>query len=89
MSHYLLLYEYVPDIAERRAPHRERHLARIREQREAGHVGLAGALGDPPTGGAIEFHDVDRAHVEAFAREDPYMQAGLITAWRIEPWTLV
>jgi uncharacterized protein YciI len=48
----LLHYDYVPDIVERRVPHREAHLA------------LAG-------------------------REDPYVAAELVTAWRVEPWNVV
>lgn len=89
MATHLLLYEYVPDILERRGPHREAHLERIREQRAAGRVQLAGALGDPPHGGAIVWHDAEPGEIEAFVREDPYMRAGLITGFRIEPWTLV
>jgi uncharacterized protein YciI len=88
-DHHLLLYEYVEDIAERRGPYRDAHLARIREQREAGRVVMAGALGRPPSGGAIVFEGAERAEIEEFVREDPYVQADLVTAWRIEPWTLV
>jgi uncharacterized protein YciI len=87
--HHLLLYEYVEDIVQRRGPFREAHIERIHAEREAGHVGLAGALGEPPAGGAIVFQDVDRAHVEAFAEADPYMQAGLIRSVRIEAWAQV
>ncbi len=50
---------------------------------------MAGALGDPPHGGAIVFHDVEPEEIEAFAREDLYMRAGLITGWRIERWNVV
>ena len=39
---YLLLYTYVEDMAERRGPYREEHLAKIRAAREAGHITLAG-----------------------------------------------
>jgi len=88
-SHILLLYDYVEDMVDRRAPHREAHLARITEQREAGRVVMAGALGDPPLGGALVFKGVDPEQVERFARDDPYMKAGLITAWRAQPWKLV
>ncbi len=35
------------------------------------------------------FRGVDPEQVEAFARQDPYMEAGLITAWRVEPWNVV
>jgi uncharacterized protein len=86
--HHLLLYEYVPDMAERRGPHRGPHLERIAAEREAGHIGMAGAF-DPPTGAAIVFTGVDRGHVEAFVAADPYRRAGLISSWRIEPWKQV
>ncbi|HEY2770695.1 MAG TPA: YciI family protein [Solirubrobacteraceae bacterium] len=88
-AHQLLLYEYVEDMASRRGPYREAHLERIRGEQDAGRVTLAGALGDPPAGGAIVFKGVDRAHVEAFVDDDPYRQAGLIASWRVEPWKLV
>jgi uncharacterized protein len=83
---YLLLYTYVENMLERRAPHRQAHLDRITAERDAGHVILAGALGDPPTGGAITFRGVPRDHVEQFAAGDPYVQAGLVTAQSIELW---
>jgi uncharacterized protein YciI len=47
-STFLLLYTYGPDILERRGPYREEHLQRIRAEREAGRVSLAGALGQSP-----------------------------------------
>jgi uncharacterized protein YciI len=47
----------------------------------------AGPLGDPPHGAAIVFDDP--ATAEAFAQADPYVTNGLVTSWRVEPWTLV
>lgn len=88
-SHHILFYDYVEDIAERRGPHREAHLERIRAARDQGQVVMAGALGEPPHGAAIVFRDVEPARIEAFAREDPYLKAGLVTAWRIERWSVV
>jgi len=76
-------------MVERRGPYREAHLSRIRAEKEAGRIVLAGALGEPPHGGALVFHGVDPEQIEAFAREDPYMAADLITAWRVERWILV
>ncbi len=88
--HHLLIYEYVPDMAERRGPYRAAHLAQIREQLDAGHLTQAGALGDPdPTGGAFVFEGVDRSVIEAFVAADPYVAAGLVPAYRIEVWKLV
>lgn len=76
-------------MAERRGPYREDHLAGIRAEKEAGRVSLAGAIGNPPNGGAIVFRGVDRGHIEEFVQGDPYVQAGLVRSWRIEPWNLV
>ena len=87
--HYLLLYDYVEDIRERRSPFRDEHLARIKVERDAGRVLMAGALGDPPLGAAIVFRGVDRNAVEEFARHDPYMTAGLVPRWHVERWFLV
>ena len=88
-AHHLLLYEYVDDMLERRGPHREAHLDRIRVERDGGRIVMAGALGDPPTGGAIVFRGVTADHVEAFVHADPYVQAGLVTSWHFAPWNVV
>lgn len=87
--HRLLFYDYVEDILERRAPHREAHLARIAEWTGGGRLLMAGAVGDPPTGALFVFGDVPIAEIEAFAEGDPYVAAGLVTARRVVPWTVV
>lgn len=46
--HLILFYDYVPDIVERRAPHREAHLAAIGAWVADGRVVMGGAIGDPP-----------------------------------------
>jgi uncharacterized protein YciI len=89
VTHEILFYDYVEDVLERRVPYREAHLAGIRAEREAGRVVMAGAVGDPPHGAIIVFGDVELATVEAFARSDPYVEAGLVAAWRVEPWNVV
>jgi hypothetical protein len=86
---YLLVYTYVEDMADRRGPYRDAHLAAIRAERDAGHITLAGALGTPPTGGAIVWQGVTREDIEAFTAADPYVVNGLVTAQRIERWNLV
>ncbi len=83
----ILHYEYVPDIAERRQPHRAAHLDLIGRWHGDDRIVIAGAVGDPPHSGLIVFRDA--ADAEAFTREDPYVEAGLVTAWRVEPWTVV
>ena len=78
----MLFYDYVPDVLERRGPHREQHLGLLR----GGGCVMAGVLGEPPHGAAIVF--TTREEAEAFAAADPYIEHGLVTGWRIEPWTL-
>jgi uncharacterized protein len=83
---YILFYDYVEDILERRVPHRDAHLAAIRAAKEDGRILMAGPLGDPPRGAAIVFADPTLA--EAFASADPYVINGLVTDRRVEIWTL-
>jgi len=87
--HQVLVYDYVDDILERRAPHREAHLARIDEWIGSGSMLMAGALGDPPTGALFVFGDVAAADIDRYAEADPYVVAGLVTARRVTPWTVV
>jgi uncharacterized protein YciI len=89
MRHFVLFYDYVPHIVERRAPHREAHLALYRRWREEGRLVMGGAIGDPPHGALIVFSVDDVAEVEEFVAADPYVSEGLVTARRIEPWAVV
>lgn len=84
---HLLVYEYVEDMTERRAPHREAHLELIRRYHEDDRLVIAGGIGVPVHGGLLAFRQPEDA--EAFAAEDPYGAAGLVTAWRVEPWAVV
>ena len=86
----LLSYTYVPDILERRGPHRAAHIAAAKEAVAAGRMVLAGATGDP-VGGALFVWapGVPAAEVEAFAAGDPYVVAGLVPSWKVEPYMVV
>jgi uncharacterized protein len=87
--HQILFYDYVEDVLERRAPHREAHLAHIAEWIDAGRMTMAGALGDPPSGAAFVLPGGDPGEAERFAEGDPYVAAGLVTARRVVHWTVV
>jgi uncharacterized protein YciI len=87
---HILFYEYVTEnVIERRAPHREAHLALVREWMADGRLLMAGALGDPPHGAALVFASDEPADAERFAAIDPYVTNGVVTAWRVEPWNVV
>jgi uncharacterized protein YciI len=84
---HLLVYEYVEDMAERRAPHRDAHLALIQRYHEDGRLVIAGGIGVPVHGGLLAFREA--ADADAFAADDPYKAAGLIVSARVEPWAVV
>jgi uncharacterized protein YciI len=88
-TYWLLFYDYVDDIVDRRGPFREAHLARARDAHNRGALLFAGALADPVDGALFVFRADDRDVVEDFARHDPYVKEGLVTAWKVRPWNVV
>lgn len=87
--YFLLLYDYVENAVERRAPFREAHLELAREANARGELVLAGAFAEPVDGAALVFRTEDRSVVERFAAADPYVAGGVVKGWRIRPWTVV
>jgi uncharacterized protein YciI len=88
-TYLLLTYDYVPDILDRRGPHRAAHIEHARAAQQRGHLVNVGAVGDPPTGAVFVFADVGVETVSAYADDDAYVRAGLVTGRRVEPWTVV
>jgi uncharacterized protein len=87
--YYLLFYETVENYVERRAPYRESHLAYAMEAYERGILVMAGALSDPVDGAVLLFQGESPADAENFAKDDPYVRAGLITEWQVRAWNVV
>ena len=87
--YYLLLYDLANDYLERRSQFRAEHLELARQASERGELLLAGAFSDPVDGAALLFESEDGSVPERFAREDPYVKAGLVTNWRVRGWTVV
>jgi uncharacterized protein YciI len=74
---------------EKRAPHREAHLAGARRAHVEGTVGMAGALLDPVDQGVFVFKNCEREEIEAFVKADAYYVAGLVPRYAIRPWMVV
>ncbi|MGH9224581.1 MAG: YciI-like protein [Acidimicrobiales bacterium] len=87
--HWLLFYDYVEDVLERRAPYRDAHLGLAREAHARGDLLLAGALAEPTDGAVFVFTAEEAGTVEEFVRDDPYVQNGLVTSWRVRPWNVM
>ena len=87
--HYLLLYDYVENAVEKRAPYRQEHLQLAKAAKGRGDLVMAGAFADPVDGAAFVFQAEDASVAEAFVKADPYVANGIVTGWRIRPWTVV
>jgi uncharacterized protein YciI len=87
--YYLLIYKTVDDYVGKRAPYRDGHLAYSGAAHTRGELFMGGALGDPPDTAILIFKAESPAVAEDFARNDPYVKAGLIREWSVRPWTVV
>ena len=89
MAYFLLFYDVVDDYLERRGEFREEHLALANAARERGELIMAGALAEPADGAVLVFRCGEASVAERFAEADPYVRNGLVTRWRVRPWTVV
>ena len=91
-TQYLLTYDYIPDVLEKRGPFRAEHLQLAQDAVDAGkcvHGGPKGPLepaGSPPNGAVFIFYDLESA--QDFVNKDPYVSGGIVTAHTIEAWTV-
>ena len=74
---------------EKRAPYRAEHLDYANASQARGGLFLAGALDNPVDAAILVFRGESPSVAEEFARNDPYVKAGLITKWTVRPWTVV
>ncbi|MGZ4593709.1 MAG: YciI-like protein [Actinomycetes bacterium] len=84
-----LIYDLTDDYLERRGELREQHLGLARAAAERGELALAGAFTEPADTALLVWQTDDRALVEQFVAQDPYVAHGLVTGWRIREWNVV
>jgi uncharacterized protein YciI len=87
--YYLLFYDYVDDMVNRRTPVRAEHLAHATAHVERGQLKMAGAYSDEVDGAVFVWTVDNRAVIERFVADDPYVQHGLVPSYRIRPWNVV
>jgi len=87
--HYLLFYEVGEDYLARRAQFRDAHLEKAWAASEQGELVLGGALANPADGAVLLFRGDSPEVAERFAKADPYVRNGLVTAWRVRKWNTV
>lgn len=89
MKHFLLFYDYVPDVLERRPQFRGAHLKHAWAAQQRGELVVAGALADPVDGAVLMFAGDSASVAEDFAKADPYVINGLVERWQVREWTTV
>jgi hypothetical protein len=87
--HYLLMYELADNYLERRGEFRDAHLKLAWEAQERGEIIVAGALADPFDMAVLMFQGESAEVAEKFAKADPYVSAGLVTAYKVRQWNTV
>lgn len=95
---YAILAEDVENSLERRTPARPAHIARLRELQAQGRLVLAGPHpaidGDDPgpagfSGSLVVAEFPSLAEAEAWAQQDPYVQAGAYARVVVKPFKKV
>jgi len=86
---FAVAYGYVPNMEERRTPHRADHLAFLKDLGEQGTMLLAGALTDPVDGGWFVVRTETAAAARALFDADPYALAGLVRSVTIRSIAVV
>ena len=90
MRHFLLIYTYAPDYMEKRTAVRPAHLELARASVARDELQLGGAVPqDDPPFGLLLFKAETASVAEDFARADPYVSRGVVTAWRVREWITV
>jgi uncharacterized protein len=89
VAYFALFYSVVDDYLERRGQYRDEHLGLARAAHERGELVLAGAFSEPADAALLVFRCNDKSVAESFAKSDPYVRHGLVTEWRVRPWTVV
>lgn len=90
-TQFLLKYDYIPDVLEKRGPFREGHLGLAKQMIGEGTC-LAGGPSGPvgmevPTGALFTFTTEEAA--KKFVEGDPYVTNGIVTGHSIEEWNVV
>ena len=93
---FLLRYNFVPSILEKRGPFRQEHLEYAQSFVDNGvmiaggaHRGVSGmGKEEEPTGGLLLFKANDVSLVSDFANGDPYVINHLVSSWDVQEWVI-
>ena len=86
---YVLQYDYIPDVLEKRGPYRQGHLDLANQMIATGTCWSGGPYteGGEPTGAFFFFTSHQAA--QDFVQQDPYVTNGIVTGHKILEWNVV
>ena len=90
-TRYLLNYDYITDVLEKRGPFREGHIGLAKDMIEKGSCvsgGPTSKLGESVPNGALFIFNSKEA-AEDFVKGDPYVEGGIVTSHSISEWSVV
>lgn len=82
---FVLFYDSAPDVASRAPAHFPAHKARLDAFHARGDLLLVGTFGDPQAQGSMAVF-ATREAAEEFVAGDPFVEHGVVAAWRIWAW---
>jgi hypothetical protein len=85
---FAVTYHFVPDIVEKRDPYREAHRERLRHSERVGLLLTGGAFSDPFDGALLIVRGQSLDEVRAWADQDPYVEAGLVSGISVRRMTI-
>jgi uncharacterized protein len=85
MTKYVMWGSYCPDVLEKRAPHREAHLAGLKQQKIDGILVTIGPTQDLTKVFAIYEADEEQ-QVRQLVESDPYWQHQIWTEYDVKEW---
>ena len=89
MKTFAVFTHFVENAAEKRAPHREAHLAHIRELHDKGMVLMGGALQNPLDSGLLIMRAESPEEIERTLANDSYAKNGVWTKIVVREWSVV
>jgi uncharacterized protein len=87
-TRYVLLYTAADDVLTNAPPHFPAHRARLDEFHARGTLLAVGTFGNPQDEGSMAIFTT-RESAEEFARDDPFVVNGVVSAWEVREWNQV
>jgi uncharacterized protein len=82
---YVVFYDSADDVATKAPPHFPAHKARLDDFHAQGTLLMVGTFADPQANGSMAIFTT-RDAAEAFVADDPFVQHGVVAAWRLLEW---